>query len=164
MRNRPHGKFTTYYFTTATVNLPVSIDLKLSATATYRDLFAQVEHLAFRGTSMYDTFEVVRFLETIGARFGACQVHFPILLHLHAPQAVSVRGEDEGGRLSSYRAGAIVRYIRPMSLRRSAEVSSSIPTEQSAATPLRRTPTPRSTRRSTTSTCPSTPRACSTRR
>jgi predicted Zn-dependent peptidase len=33
-----------------------------------------VEHLAFRGTAMYDTFEVVRFLETIGARFGACQV------------------------------------------------------------------------------------------
>ena len=36
--------------------------------------FFQVEHLAFRGTAMYDTFEVVRFLETIGARFGACQV------------------------------------------------------------------------------------------
>jgi predicted Zn-dependent peptidase len=32
-----------------------------------------VEHLAFRGTAMYDTFEVVRFLEAIGARFGPCQ-------------------------------------------------------------------------------------------
>mmetsp|Transcript_2475 Transcript_2475/g.5962 ORF Transcript_2475/g.5962 Transcript_2475/m.5962 type:complete len:1024 (+) Transcript_2475:179-3250(+) len=32
-----------------------------------------VEHLAFRGTAQYNTFEVVRFLEAIGARFGACQ-------------------------------------------------------------------------------------------
>mmetsp|Transcript_48705 Transcript_48705/g.115766 ORF Transcript_48705/g.115766 Transcript_48705/m.115766 type:complete len:1036 (+) Transcript_48705:39-3146(+) len=32
-----------------------------------------VEHLAFRGTAMYTNFEVVRFLESIGAKFGACQ-------------------------------------------------------------------------------------------
>jgi zinc protease len=32
-----------------------------------------VEHLAFRGTALYDTFEVVKYLESIGAKFGACQ-------------------------------------------------------------------------------------------
>ena len=32
-----------------------------------------VEHLAFRGTAKFDSFAVVRFLETIGAKFGACQ-------------------------------------------------------------------------------------------
>ncbi|EKX39800.1 hypothetical protein GUITHDRAFT_143191 [Guillardia theta CCMP2712] len=32
-----------------------------------------VEHLAFRGTAMFNTFQVVRFLEAIGAKFGACQ-------------------------------------------------------------------------------------------
>jgi predicted Zn-dependent peptidase len=32
-----------------------------------------VEHLAFRGTKLYDTFEVVRYLESVGAKFGACQ-------------------------------------------------------------------------------------------
>ena len=32
-----------------------------------------LEHLAFRGTQLYDTFEVVKYLESIGAKFGACQ-------------------------------------------------------------------------------------------
>eukprot|EP00291_Cryptomonas_curvata_P023982 CAMPEP_0172161390 /NCGR_PEP_ID=MMETSP1050-20130122/6102_1 /TAXON_ID=233186 /ORGANISM="Cryptomonas curvata, Strain CCAP979/52" /LENGTH=198 /DNA_ID=CAMNT_0012831289 /DNA_START=20 /DNA_END=612 /DNA_ORIENTATION=+ len=48
-----------------------------------------VEHLAFRGTAMYDTFEVVRFLETIGARFGACQNAYTsfdeTVYYLHVP-------------------------------------------------------------------------------
>ena len=47
-----------------------------------------VEHLAFRGTKLYDTFEVVKYLESVGAKFGACQnactktnsSHVPIML------------------------------------------------------------------------------------
>lgn len=48
-----------------------------------------VEHLAFRGTQLYDTFEVVRFLEAIGARFGACQNAYTAfdetVYYLHVP-------------------------------------------------------------------------------
>jgi predicted Zn-dependent peptidase len=32
-----------------------------------------VEHLAFRATESNDNFAIVRFLESIGAEFGACQ-------------------------------------------------------------------------------------------
>ena len=28
---------------------------------------------AFRGTKLFDTFEVVKYLESVGAKFGACQ-------------------------------------------------------------------------------------------
>jgi len=32
-----------------------------------------VEHLAFRATTSYETFQIVNFLESVGAAFGACQ-------------------------------------------------------------------------------------------
>jgi zinc protease len=31
-----------------------------------------VEHLAFRGTKLYDTFEVVKYLESVGAKVRVC--------------------------------------------------------------------------------------------
>jgi hypothetical protein len=33
------------------------------------------EHLAFNGTQNYSNHDIVTFLESIGAEFGACQVH-----------------------------------------------------------------------------------------
>ena len=38
-----------------------------------RGLAHFVEHLAFRATASFDKFELVRFLESVGASFGACQ-------------------------------------------------------------------------------------------
>lgn len=32
------------------------------------------EHLAFNGTENYSNHDIVKFLESIGAEFGACQV------------------------------------------------------------------------------------------
>ena len=32
-----------------------------------------VEHLAFRATEKYDNFALIKYLESIGAPFGACQ-------------------------------------------------------------------------------------------
>ena len=44
------------------------------------------EHLAFRATEEYENFQIVKFLESIGAEFGACQ---------NAYTSMVIRAEEE---------------------------------------------------------------------
>lgn len=64
-----------------------------------------IEHLAFSGTTNYTNHDIVKFLESIGAEFGACQnavtsadetvyeLFVPIDKPEHLSQAISVLAE-----------------------------------------------------------------------